>query len=167
MRVWETNTPLPLLLLVCEGTTSLLLAVLTMGHERKSRGLDSHWSTHPSIVSLPLRCSKQQPSSALTVKFANLQVERNSSALLGKNEKARTKMMLKMKHMAILYKVFFPCCWIMVEMENSINKYIALSWTNIHSIRPYNFKDQLVYLLNLIHLKFSSMEMVPSWLVVQ
>jgi hypothetical protein len=25
-------------------------------------------------------------------------VERNSSALLGKNEKARTKMMLKMKH---------------------------------------------------------------------
>lgn len=45
---------------------------------------------HPSIVSLPLLCSKQQPSSAFTVKFATLQVDRNSSALLKDKEKGIT-----------------------------------------------------------------------------
>jgi len=42
---------------------------------------------HPSIVNLPFLCSKQQPSSALTVKFASLHVDTNSSALLRQNKK--------------------------------------------------------------------------------
>lgn len=58
------------------------VAVVTMAWERWSKGFDSHWRIQPSIVSLPLLCSRQQPSSALTVKLASLHVDNNSSALL-------------------------------------------------------------------------------------
>jgi len=89
---------------------SLLLAVLMMGHERKSRGLDSHCRTQPSIVSLPLRCSKQQPSSALTVKFDNLQLERNSNALLRQNEKNTYQNDAKDEIYGGNLQGFFTCC---------------------------------------------------------
>lgn len=88
VRITVTQSPL---FFSIGGIPWGVLAVVTMAWERWSKGFDSHWRIQPSIVSLPLLCSRQQPSSALTVKLASLHVDKNSSALLNHNEIAHLK----------------------------------------------------------------------------